>query len=431
MLTLKLHKFAPLIPNYLYGTPDRDSLVGGAGDDSIFGYDLSDTVSGLGGNDTIDLGEGNDYYGVLPGYAKVLEIGNDRVWGGTGDDFLWDWAGANLLVGGTGNDNISGAFGGVTLDTAADVLKGNDGNDTLIGNYGDTMTGSYGGDTFGIEPGGKPVVITDFQALGGDTIQIFVPDDSTADMLGQLGYGTAANGRDLSITLGGIVIATLRDAAGQRPEIDVINSDFVNSTTGGGLNDSLTGTAGGDLVFGGSGNDTLNAGGGDDFVNDGTGNDLVLLGSGNDIFHGSDNVPGALETDDIHGGAGNDNIQGWTGALIVHGDDGNDYIDTWDAGGVSGNYADLVSGGMGDDTIYANAGDTVAGNGGADLFWMDGDGAVTVKDFVVGEDVLQLGFGQTGTLAAHGTDAWVLVGGVTVAVLQGVDATTITMADLL
>jgi Ca2+-binding RTX toxin-like protein len=426
--------FKPVVPlAVLDGTEDRDSLVGGTGDDSIRSFGLSDTVSGLGGNDTIDLGDGNDFYGVKSASGAVLETGNDKVSGGAGDDVLADWSGANSLVGGTGNDVLSGAFGGVTLDTAADVLKGNDGNDTLTGNYGDTLTGGNGADLFGLEPGGKAVVINDFQAQAGDSIQIYVPDDSTADMLGQLGYGTAPNGRDLSITLGGVLIATLRDAAGQAPDIEIINSDFINSTVGAGLNDTLTGTSGDDLVFGGSGDDSLNAGGGDDFVNDGWGNDYVQLGSGNDIFHGSDYNPGGIAfVDDIHGGSGNDQIQTWTGANTVHGDDGNDYVDVWDISGQTGKVVDVVSGGKGNDTIFANAGDTISGDSGADLFWVDGDGAVTVKDFTVGEDLLQLGFGLIGTLnTTNGHDAFVQVNGVTVAVLQGVDYSTVTLADIL
>jgi Ca2+-binding RTX toxin-like protein len=116
----------------------------------------------------------------------------------------------------------------------------------------------------------------------------------------------------------------------------------------------------------------------------------------------------------------------------VHGDDGNDYIATWDIDNQIGTIADVVSGDKGNDAIFANTGNTVTGDAGADLFWVAGDGAVTVKDFSVGEDHLELGYGQIGTLtSANGNDALVQVNGVTVAVLRGVDVTTITRGDLL
>lgn len=81
----------------LNGTPDADSLVGGAG---------SDTLKGRGGPDLL-----------------VGSFGEDTLIGGRGEDTLRGGSGADLLLGRSGND----------------ILNGEKGNDTLKGGLGEDI----------------------------------------------------------------------------------------------------------------------------------------------------------------------------------------------------------------------------------------------------------------------------------------------------
>lgn len=77
--------------------------------------------------------------------------GADTLLGGSGDDLLNGGAGADLLQGGDGDDHLVGGGGNDTLMGGADddVLNGGGGSDTLIGGMGDdTLIGGGGEDTF-------------------------------------------------------------------------------------------------------------------------------------------------------------------------------------------------------------------------------------------------------------------------------------------
>ena len=66
-----------------------------------------------------------------------------------------------------GNDTVIGAVAGST-DSTADILSGGYGDDLVIGDNGDTMTGGEGADDFGVGfdfgAGSAPVTITDLVA---------------------------------------------------------------------------------------------------------------------------------------------------------------------------------------------------------------------------------------------------------------------------
>jgi len=157
------------------GTSGADTLNGSAGADILDGIAGNDILNGLAGNDTLRGGAGND---VLNGGA-----GNDTLSGGSGDDELSGGAGADALDGGAGGDYASyqdsprgvlvrlhdaravryGDAEGDTLtgiehligsrynDTLAgdgedNILKGEDGNDTLYGGPAGGDDRMYGGD---------------------------------------------------------------------------------------------------------------------------------------------------------------------------------------------------------------------------------------------------------------------------------------------
>lgn len=177
-----------------------DVVLAGNGNDTIVAGEGDDLVFGGAGNDEIDLGAGNDISGVDPRVVEseddflsfptleestplfnaqgeaLIEGGNDRIYGGPGDDLISDSFGENFINGQQGDDFI------VTVDDASDQgtpdsVKGGFGFDTLIVDEGDTVETGNGFDTVtvdvfaGVESGYDVVTITDFES-GKDTLEL-------------------------------------------------------------------------------------------------------------------------------------------------------------------------------------------------------------------------------------------------------------------
>lgn len=196
------------------GTTGADILLGGGGADLIDGLEGDDIISGEAGPDTLIGGAGND---ILLGGAgdDVLSggTGRDILIGGAGNDLLNGGFGADLLIGSSGSDTLMGGEGNDTLigveydliaeeladvadeiteavagtsdspaagqlaariagaaqsgdvaERGPDLLEGGGGDDLLIGDDGDTMTGGAGTDMFGVvyKSGDDASLITDF-----------------------------------------------------------------------------------------------------------------------------------------------------------------------------------------------------------------------------------------------------------------------------
>lgn len=179
------------------GTAADDTLVGGWGNDTITGAAGNDTISdtagtnllsgdvgndtiaGLGIRDTIDGGDGND---VLTGGSQasvdggagndLLEamVGGGRFNGGTGNDTIYGYFGAEYLDGGDGNDLVQWLRNSnyYDTDTAVDTLHGGAGNDTVIGaGMNDLLYGDDGDDVL-ISSGG---VMTLEGGAGNDRLE--------------------------------------------------------------------------------------------------------------------------------------------------------------------------------------------------------------------------------------------------------------------
>jgi Ca2+-binding RTX toxin-like protein len=175
----------------LSGDADSDTLSGDDGDDKLNGGSDTDTLYGGAGNDTLDGGTSGD---VLEGGAGddryVVDSSKDKVVetlaadAGGGVDVVTSsisyTLGANVEnlelwgfdpLNGTGNaldNNISGNFG-------ANVLKGGDGNDTVIGANWDTLLGEAGDDRIVVlgtvdvhVDGGTGLDTVTLDAIGGD-----------------------------------------------------------------------------------------------------------------------------------------------------------------------------------------------------------------------------------------------------------------------
>jgi Ca2+-binding RTX toxin-like protein len=123
-----------------------------------------------------------------------------------------------------------------------------------------------------------------------------------------------------------------------------------------------------DVINGLGGNDNLSGLGGDDILRGDEGNDTLNGGDGNDT---------------LSGGAGNDRLLGEAGNDVLAGGDGNDVL--------------LGGGGT----------NTLTGGAGADTFVLSLGGNNRIRDFVDGQDRLQLSFGLLfeGLRIAQGTGA--------------------------
>jgi Ca2+-binding RTX toxin-like protein len=292
--------------------------------------------------------------------------------------------------GGGGGDDGGGGSGGPLS------LNGNRKGNLLIGSdYGDNIRGNDGDDTL--------------IGMGNDL-------DGGTDLL------IGGNGNDILIGDSGTV---------EDPFLEFSDTDGDDRLFGGNGNDALYGGGGNDDLQGGDGLDTLYGGSGYDFALysaddysitvtvDGDGFKVeftqVTLGNdelGPDLLHGSyeeaKNIEGIVGTyyNDIMEGADDREYKldgfvnvfnGYYGDDMITGGSGADWLD-----GHGDN--DTIHGGGGDDVIIGNVGfDDLWGDSGEDtfLYYSAYDGEDEIHDFSSGEDMIDLtALGLTARAAA-------------------------------
>ncbi len=208
-----------------------DGDDGGAGEDGndlIFGGAGNDIADGGSGNDTIWLGDGDDainYYtpeelGQDPSIDLSM-AGDDRISGGGGADYLYDWVGSDTLTGELGRDYIDTVDNAGTAQ-AADMNSGGWGGDTLWADDGDTMSGGGNSDDFNVwidETSDEAVTITDFDGAT-ETLDLDF-DQATFDGLtvDDVTLSTDPDTGDVSIMALDQVVAVLTNAT----NVDVLN----------------------------------------------------------------------------------------------------------------------------------------------------------------------------------------------------------------
>ena len=360
----------------LDGGDNGDILVGGLGADRITGGAGNDAIHGGGhvpgvmraneeppaDRSFVWLNDGPGWYaglttegmlsvgGALWGYTAATGGANDadagdQIDAGSGDDWVFGDAGADVIDLGAGDDIANGGQG-------ADVIIGGDGADLIMGDY--IVTGSY---VFLASEHGADVLVGD---AGADVIEGDGGDDHI--------YGGADD--------------------------DVLWGDDTY-----GLPASYHGN---DLLDGGSGNDRLTGQGGDDELYGGTGDDLLVgddsaarLAGG---FHGDDYLDGGDGDDELQGQGGADVLFGGSGADRLFGDDLTSRL----AGEHHG--ADYLDGGDGDDYLEGHGGaDELFGGDGADTLYGDGTAARVAPAFH-GDDYLDGGGGADVLIGGGGRD---------------------------
>lgn len=131
---------------------------------------------------------------------------------------------------------------------------------------------------------------------------------------------------------------------------------------------------GGDVILGDILDNRLDGNGGSDTIRGAAGDDTIIGGIENDL------PPGTPSGNDVlFGGLGDDSVRGGEGTDIVSGGLGND----------------TLKGGVGDDTILDGTGiedagfDIARGGSGNDLFVV-GNGSLSILDFELGRDLIQV-----------------------------------------
>jgi Ca2+-binding RTX toxin-like protein len=373
--------------------------------ENILGGLGNDTLTGSAAANTLDGGAGND---TLSGGA-----GADALVGGTGND---------LIIGGTGNDALSGGADddifSYTIGDGIDTIDGGIGNDTL------SILGTAAANTLDVIFNGAS--ITQFE--GGTIASV---EAVTADLLG---------GADRLSYAGTTAAVTVDLAAGTASGFASILN--IENATGGSGNDTFIGDGAVNNFAGGLGDDTYFVGAGDNITEAaGAGIDQVFTTATtftlsanveNLTYTGAGNFTG-------NGSAVNNVITGGTGVDLLSGNGGADTL-------IGGGGADLLQGGAGDDILVGGAGnDTLNGGAGNDMFvFGPGFGADVITggfdaNATGGQDLLDIAalsitaanFGDHVSITDLGSNTMVTIDGSTILLMgvNGVGTNVITIDD--
>ena len=348
----------------LAGDAGANTLSGAAGADSLSGGQGDDVLAGGAGADTLQGGEGRDM-AFYAGAAGPVTVRLD-----TGHGLLGDAAGDRLA----GIEDVTGTGFGDSLvgGAEANLLRGGDGADTVLGMGGD--------DT--LEATGDRGVNVPWTAAEWDAALKLLRVHDGGTGFDMLAFAQAVAG--VEADLAALQTAQEAPGIGLRP----LSADFTQvmavtyrSTTTG--FEGLIGSAFADTLSGDAGDNLLAGGGGDDLLLAGAGNDSLAGGEGRDTASWAGATEGIavdLGFRTLGGAAAGDSISGIEGAV---GGAGADTL----AGGAAD---DALVGGAGDDLLRASTGaDTLQGGAGIDTADY-GEGLVGVQVNLGG------GFGLSG-----------------------------------
>ena len=431
-----------------------DTIEGGDGADVIFG--------GLGG-DHIFAGLGGDVIFGDDGFLDQSQAFSTSFGDNAGDDTIAastlgtsTGTAGSILVGGGGNDTITGTRGNdvivgdngevrllagrkaefvkTTLDTigGVDTITGGDGSDVIMGGAkGDTITASLGGDII-LGDGGQAnltgVVETTTPGEGGDDHILGGDGTELVDrsiLIGGAGEDEIIGGAGGNVILGdgGAVFRALG------LDGKVVVTQVESRDPDDGAKDKIRSGAGSDVILGGAGGDDIEASGGSDIILGDNGEVLFNLGIIRTTFPGkgaADKIKGGDgvgSNTTIIGGAGADEIVTGTGNAVIVGDDGEILRDALERViKVSATGTDEAAAGA--DLITSNAGtnvilggllaDTITAGGGANNIILGDNGEVntgglvrTLDDGHGGDDIIIAGGDEHGgniILGGHGAD---------------------------
>jgi Ca2+-binding RTX toxin-like protein len=251
-------------------------------------------AEGGAGDDVLRVPEG-----VLddrPQLVGVLDggVGDDRLWGGAGNDTLDGGGGRDELYGGRGNDWLSDGDRDEAVDQTApgpDILDGGSGGEdpwqTTVP-AGDRV--SYYRRTSPVSVDLRVEMPSGEEGEGDRIVDIEAVEGGKADdaLHGGDGDGQLAGGPGDDVLAGGVA------------------DEHIDGDTG---DDLITGDAGDDWVDGGSGDDRVRGGHGNDLLWGDGGSDRLFGDAGRDSVYGKqghDRLLGGLDRDALSGGRDED-----------------------------------------------------------------------------------------------------------------------------
>ena len=380
-------------------------IVGSNYDDTfVAGGDIYNrTFKGGLGSDTVDFSSdtGTSGTGITASLADTVTVASGGYAQGAKFESIENLTGTNL------GDKLTG-------NTLSNILKGGQGNDTLVGSLntdktlGDSLyggsdmagSGSSGSDTADYSSFGTTNYLTvnmaTLNANGSYTVTIGTGADAQKDSLFKIANLKGSQGND--------------NITGDASANSLSGGDGLDTLKGGDGNDTLNGDAGDDTLIGGAGQDSFVGGTGNNTVsyedsstgvkaslanassntNDAAGDTYIANSIQNLIGTGlADTLAGDGNANRLEGSNGNDNLNGDAGNDILLGGADNDSLD----GGLGD---DNLDGGLGDDILIGGAGaDVFTGGAGSDT--VDYSGVTTGTSFTIA--VLGTGGPSAGTEA--------------------------------
>ncbi len=273
------------------GFAGNDLIDGGLNDDVVYAGAGNDTLISGGGQDTLFGGAGDD------GFTLVADATADSLDGGADFDILTLGFGlaASLVM--TGN-----LATGATLSTGG-VLRANirgieairgqatAGDDVVLGGSGNDVMTLFGGADSALFGDGDDLVSMSLDALA-DTVNLGLGLDTLTVFQSIAGNVSFTLGLVASIRLNGVVVSTIRDA--ERLTFFAGTGD--DTVTGGALNDVLQLGQGANVSRGQGGDDRIVVSL-DNLLDDadgGTGVDRLLIYGGNASYVSDLTVPGTI-----------------------------------------------------------------------------------------------------------------------------------------
>ncbi len=405
--------------DYLTGSAGDNLLRGAAGNDVINALAGDDSIIGGSGDDIIDGGDGFDYLNfidqgfdavgsatqgvsvnlttgeVTDDFGNSDQVSNiEGVIGSNFADLVHGDENNNTFIARAGNDELYGHGGQDIINGGAgnDTIDGGDGEDTINGDIGDDiLTGGANADFFQFATftggGGLPSghdTITDF-SVSEDVINL--APFGIANLAGVQAIATD-DGTDTvinidteqSITLFNVTVAQLTASNFAFDTSNPPSGPIVGTES----DDSLEGTVDDDVIQGLGGTDFLRGYEGADYLDGGDGQDRLYGGPGNDVLDGGNLADFAMYIEDpagvyvnINTGLAQDgygdvdnlisieNILGSAFDDVIIGNDSTNFIF-----GSSGH--DLIDGRGGTDRIFGGSGDDEIHTGADGADFVDG-----------------------------------------------------------
>jgi Ca2+-binding RTX toxin-like protein len=362
----------------------------------------------------VNGGDGNDSITVV---ARTTELASSELNGDGGDDVISGPDSNDTLTGGDGNDRLVAGKGDDLMRGGAgnDTLVWNQGDgsdraDGQAGNDGSEVNGAPTlGDAFTIDPVAGGTVKLQRTNLGQFTF------DAATERFDVNGLG----GDDSVTANDGVGAFTLLSVDGGAGADTVNGSEGPDLMLGGEANDVLSGGGGDDRIVGDRGADTMNGGPGDDTLvwNNGDGSDVANGDGGRDDVE-VNGAPAAGDVFTVQPNGARIKFDrtnlvpfsidiGSSETLHANGLGGDDTITVGEVGpfevtGAGGPGNDTLTGAGSSETFLGGSGnDTINPGGGLDVVSADeGDDQVNVRDRTA--DVARGGVGNDAVVADNG-----------------------------